>query len=50
MAFLFFSAVMILPGNMMFMQFLGIFLFIAAIYKENIKDSLHRFRKKDNKL
>ncbi|ERK31184.1 hypothetical protein [Clostridium intestinale] len=50
MAFLFFSAVMILPNNIILMQFLSIFLFIAAIYKENIKDSIQRFRKKDNKI
>lgn len=50
MVFLFFSAVMILPGKMMFMQFFGIFLFIATIYKENIKDSIQGFRKKNNKI
>lgn len=48
-AFLIFCVTMILPDDMILTKIVGIFIFIGAIFKENIKDSVQRFRMKDDK-
>lgn len=45
-AFMIFCVVMVLPIRAFPLRFIGIFLFFIAMYKEDIKDSLQRFRRK----
>ncbi|ERK31060.1 hypothetical protein [Clostridium intestinale] len=46
-AFMIFCVVMVLPIRAFPLRFIGIFLYFIAMYKDNIKDSVQRFRKKD---
>jgi hypothetical protein len=46
-AFMIFCVVMILPIKAFPLRFIGIFIYFIAMYKDNIKDSVQRFRKKD---
>jgi hypothetical protein len=45
-AFMIFCVVMVLPIRAFPLRFIGIFLYFIAMYKDNIKDSVQRFRRK----
>lgn len=46
-AFMIFCMVMVLPIRAFLLRFIGIFLFFIAMYKDNMRDSIQKFRKKD---
>ncbi|WP_326513379.1 hypothetical protein [Clostridium intestinale] len=46
-AFMIFCVVMVLPIRVFPLRFIGIFLFFIAMYKDNMRDSIQKFRKKD---
>ncbi|WP_315107862.1 hypothetical protein [Clostridium intestinale] len=46
-AFMIFCVVMVLPIRAFPLRFIGIFLFFIAMYKDNMRDSIQKFRKKD---
>lgn len=45
-AFMIFCIVMVLPIRAFPLRFIGIFLFFIAMYKDNMRDSIQKFRKK----
>jgi hypothetical protein len=45
--FMIFCMVMVLPIRAFPLRFIGIFLFFIAMYKDNMRDSIQKFRKKD---
>jgi len=46
-AFMIFCVVMVLPIRTFPLRFIGIFLFFIEMYKDNMRDSIQKFRKKD---
>lgn len=49
-AFMIFCVVMVIPIKAFPLKFIGIFIYFIAMYKDNIKDSVQRFGKKNNRI
>jgi len=49
-AFMIFCVVMVLPIRVFPLRFIGICIYFIAMYKNNMKEYLQRFRKRDDKI
>lgn len=49
-AFMIFCVVMVIPIKAFPLKFIGTFIYFIAMYKDNIKDSVQRFEKKNNRI
>lgn len=49
-AFMIFCVVMILPIKAFPLKLIGIFIYFIAMYKDNMRNSIQRFRRKNNRI